>query len=467
MPQTGRSRPSGAAMARRADRAAHRFLDVKSDALLNRSARLSSLSPARAGLRRVDKPFSPAAAYFHAANRRLAAIDKAVARRIKALQAGSKSDLRCRLLQLALVEREVDRARRAFGLFFEVFAQRGTAFAPSLAAHDAIARDCYRAVLHDEAGILQLPILMPITYMEHGYSPATMRRGVTLKRLLGEKNPFPLIRVPWDRDRPWQATFLHEVAHNLQADLGVWDETKQAVIRRLGGTGLSPRLQTIWARWHKEIFADLVAILLGGPTAAYGLAEFLAHPPAKVTIFKDGAVHPVGYIRVLILAEMLRRMGFLGDAARLDKIWRKLYSAKAASRLPDDLHASTRKIVPVIVDEIAYQPRRMLAQRGLADIIRFSRADQARIVDGAGDFLSGRVPDLPPRWMIGAARLAMARGGDAAKIGTALVRALALNAARDRDVILKHTQTAADKMVAAPGRTKPARRRAPSLNWAA
>jgi hypothetical protein len=31
-------------------------------------------------------------------------------------------------------------------LFFEVFAQRGTTFAPALAAHDAIARDCYAAV---------------------------------------------------------------------------------------------------------------------------------------------------------------------------------------------------------------------------------------------------------------------------------------------------------------------------------
>ena len=40
--------------------------------------------------------------------------------------------------------------------------------------------------------------LKPLTYMEHGFSPATLRRGVVLSRLLGEANPFPIIRIPWD-----------------------------------------------------------------------------------------------------------------------------------------------------------------------------------------------------------------------------------------------------------------------------
>ena len=137
------------------------------------------------------------------------------------------------LLYMALVEREIDRARRAFGMFFEVFSQRGSAFAPALAAHDAIAADCYAAVHAAAPLVFRGPLLKPLTYMEHGYSPATTRRGIALSRLLGEPNPFPLIRIPWDRDNPWQAVFLHEVAHNLQADLGLWDENQGAVARRL------------------------------------------------------------------------------------------------------------------------------------------------------------------------------------------------------------------------------------------
>ncbi|MEM9971661.1 MAG: hypothetical protein AAF762_11270 [Pseudomonadota bacterium] len=444
-----------------------RFLDVKAAALFDRSVRLTRVSPARVGLRSADAPFSPSAAYFHAANERLAKIEDSIERRLDALSQDAGNDPRRRLLLLALVEREVDRSRRAFGLFFEVFAQRGTGFAPALAAHDAIARDCYRAALHKDAGILEKPALMPLSYMEHGYSPATMRRGVTLKRLLGEPNPFPLIRIPWDRDRPWQATFLHEVAHNLQADLGVWEETKQAVTARLQSTGLSAQLRVVWARWHKEIFADLAAILLGGPTAAFGLAEFLAHPPAKVTIFKDGAVHPVSYVRVLILAEMLRRMGFPNDAMRITRVWKTLYQAAAERRLPQNLLASVPETVPLMVDEIAFQPRRMLAQRGLADIIPFRRSDQARIVRGGEMFMRGRVPNLPPRWLISAARVAIGKGAPAKAVGNTLTRRLAEIAARERKMTTRTMKTAADHMAADQARTKPARRQAKPLEWAA
>jgi hypothetical protein len=164
----------------------------------------------------------------------LSEIDRSIQERLRQLTGlGATARLEDRLAAMAMVEREIDRARRAFGMFFEVFAQRGTAFGPALAAHDAIARDCYAVVRRAAPRVFGGPVLAPLTYMEHGYSPATMRRGVTLARLLGEPNPFPLIRIPWDRDQPWQATFLHEVCHNLQADLGLWVENRQAIIQGL------------------------------------------------------------------------------------------------------------------------------------------------------------------------------------------------------------------------------------------
>ena len=137
------------------------------------------------------------------------------------------------LIDIALVEREIDRARRAFGMFYEVFSQRGASFAPELAAHDVIAEDCYDAVRQQAPRLLDGNALAPISYMEHGYSPATKRRGVVLARLLGETNPFPMIRVPWDRDNPWDPVFLHELAHNLQADMRIWQENRIAVARRV------------------------------------------------------------------------------------------------------------------------------------------------------------------------------------------------------------------------------------------
>ena len=406
-------------------RATERFLSTKTATLTDRSRRLGALTPNLVGLRPADMRFSPSNRHFQAANKRLGSIDREIRKRLSTLKAAQTAPDRTRLLRMALVEREVDRARRAFGLFFEVFAQRGTAFAPALAAHDVIARDCYRAARKGGRGLLKKPLIAPLTYLEHGYSPATMRRGVTLKRLLGEPNPFPLIRIPWDRDRPWQATFLHEVAHNLQADLGIWEENKQAVLRRLGTTNLSERLRQIWGKWHKEIFADLAAMLLGGPAAAWGIAEFLAHPETKVAAFKSGAVHPAGFLRVLILAEMARRMGFAKDAQNLSDVWTGLYKSAASRRLPADLMRSAPATIPIVVDEIAYQPRRMLGERALADVIAFRPADQTAIEAGAKTFSRGRVPALPPRFLVSAARLAITQGAAPGPIGDRLTHRLA------------------------------------------
>ena len=75
--------------------------------------------------------------------------------------------------------------------------------------------------------------------------------------------------------------FLHEVAHNLQADLGLWVQNREAVIQRLAEERAPPLVISIFGRWHKEIFADLAALLLGGPAGAWGMATFLAHPPTR------------------------------------------------------------------------------------------------------------------------------------------------------------------------------------------
>jgi hypothetical protein len=390
-----------------------RFLLVRIRGLAARMRRLVRITPHTIGLRPQDMRFAPSPAHFVAANRRLGAIDTHIQRRFVRL-AGSwaGAPMARALVDVALVEREIDRARRAFGLFFEVFAQRGTSFAPVLAAHDAIAIDCYAAVRRAAPHIFEGQLLKPLCYMEHGYSPATMRRGVTLNRLLGEPNPFPLIRIPWDRDHPWQAVFLHEVAHNLQADLGVWQENRQAVVQRVLGFSRNPLLTTVYGRWHKEIFADLAAILLGGPAAAWGMAEFLMHPAPRALTYRPGSAHPTGYLRVLMLAEMLRRIGFAENAARLSRVWRTLYDPARGHRLPAALVGNPERIIAQVVDEIAFQTRRNLAHRALVDVIPFSAADQQAIAAGARLLMRGQGErvQLPPRFLVSAAAYALASG---------------------------------------------------------
>lgn len=395
------------------------FLRAKLLGLGARLRRLERVDRAFVGLRPQDMPYAPSPAHFAAANRRLDAAERGVQARHDRLQQRWRLTETQRgvpvqrlLVDMALVEREMDRVRRLFGMFYEVFAQRGTSFGPALAAHDTIAQDCYVAVRESAPDILRVPLLKPVCYMEHGYSPATMRRGVSLARLLGEANPFPLIRIPWDRDQPWQAVFLHEVAHNLQADLGIWQENERAVTRRALQFSGTPAITSIWRRWHKEIFADLAAILLGGPAAAWGMAEFLAHPAPRTMTFRPGGAHPTAYLRVFLLGEALRRLGFPRDAARLERVWRTLYDAHAPGRIPGTLIGTAPRLVPHVVDEILFQTRRNLAQRAVADIIRFTPDDEARIREGAHHLAngqSGRV-DLAPRHLVSAAHYALGSG---------------------------------------------------------
>ena len=184
-----------------------------------RSKRLARLDRHSVGFRPQDMPYAPSPAHFRAANLRLSEIDRHVRAQLDALtrdlrQPGVDSEELLR--KAALAEREIDRARRTYGLFFDVFIQRGTMFGAALTACDTIAADCFQAVRRAAPGLIRGPLLKPVTYLEHSFSPATFRRGVMLRRLLGEQNPFPLVRVPYERiESPWgMGVVLHEIGHN-------------------------------------------------------------------------------------------------------------------------------------------------------------------------------------------------------------------------------------------------------------
>jgi hypothetical protein len=402
------------------------FLRLKAASLRARARQIIRLTPETVGLRPRDLPYAPSAGHFHAAHNQLATIQRSIQKRLALADRQLSPTYEDRLLSMAMIERDIDRARRAFGMFFELFAQRGTVYAPALAAHDMIGIDCYRAVMQGLPGIFPGPVLAPVCYMEHGYSPATVRRGIALTRLLGDSLPFPVIRIPWDRDKPWQAVFLHEVAHNLQADLRIWDDVRNDVLRRLTEARFAPLAITTFGRWHKEIFADLAAILLGGPASAFDMAEFMSHPSDKVMTYRPFGAHPTSYLRILIQAEMLRRMGFRDDSEALSAIWRTLYDPARGNRIPGWLMQAAPKAIPAVVDEIAFQPRRNLAEKALANVIRFTPADQVAIRRGAHDLRLGRPPiGLPPRHVVSACRYALEAGADPGPLGALVTRHLA------------------------------------------
>ena len=81
--------------------------------------------------------------------------------------------------------------------------------------------------------------------------------------------------------------------------------------------------------------------------------------------------------------------------------------------MPQELLAGAGRAIPAIVDEIGFQPRRNLAERALAGVIRFTAADQAAIRRGALLLARGRWPaELPPRQLVSACGYALEAGAD-------------------------------------------------------
>jgi hypothetical protein len=416
------------------------FLTAKVRALSARARRLARLTHQTVGIRPGDLPYTPSAAHFQEANVRLAEIDRDVRAGLDRLDAAMRAPQaapQAVLRTAALVERQIDRARRAFALYFDIFGQRGTSFAPALAAADEVAADCFRHVRQSFPGLLPNRMLKPVSFVDPSFSPATFRRGVMMRRLLGERNPFPLVRVPHERlESPWGfGVVLHEVGHNLQADLGVWQETEAALRRRVLQASGDAWLTRIWTRWQKEIFADCIAILLGGPASALGMKDFLAYPAPRVLHFRPMGVHPVPFLRGFLMAEMVRRAGFPDEAARIERVWSALYGdAARTARVPPALLDTAPRIIPVVIDEVAFQPRRNLAGHALADVVPFDAHDQASIRTAARQLGAGPLPpSLPPRFAVSAARYALDHDlAPPDRIARAVIRHLTRSATRSR-----------------------------------
>src|SRR6202008_1389841 len=124
---------------------------------------------------------------------------------------------------------------------------------------DRIALSCYQAAYLGVGEPKPLPAPPPFCYARTGFSPATFRRGIPLTRLGKQLNPFPLVQLPYHRlVNPWTlGAVLHEVSHNLQSDLGLTADMPRRIASRLLKAGCDASVASIWARWNREMFADM------------------------------------------------------------------------------------------------------------------------------------------------------------------------------------------------------------------
>jgi hypothetical protein len=242
--------------------------------------------------------------------------------------------------------------------YFEVFGQRQSRFAKWLLSCDRIALDCYRTSYLGLAVARSIPAPPPFSYVATGFSPATFRRGTPLKRLGKQLNPFPLIQLPYHRlVNPWTlGGVLHEVSHNLQNDLS------------------------------------------------------LARGPEATLYYSGRGPHPTPYLRMLINAELPRRMGFETESRQIRKAWMRIYPNPSSGNMPVELLKTFNEACRVAVDAICYQPDESLGNRSLAKVLNFGPKEEQMIEEASRRLAAGTDPGIiPERFLIGAVRLALDR----------------------------------------------------------
>jgi hypothetical protein len=365
-------------------------------------------------------PAAPTEGHIQAANALIQPVRASLLRMNRPLQAAAQSAARTptpqalgRLVQLKERSHSIVRStEQLWDFYFELFGQRQGQYGPWLLACDRIALDCYTAAFTGINTPKSIPAPPPFCYMRTGFSPATYRRGLRLRRLGRLPNPFPLIELPYHRlVNPWTlGAVLHEVSHNLQNDLGLDRVVGRSIYSGLRQAGLPEFVARTWSRWNREAFADMSGLLLGGPAIVASLMDVIGRSRPATLGYNPSGPHPTPYLRGFLSIELLRRMGFPDQARLYRRMWERLYPRPQSGSIPMPLLQSRDRAVQVVVEQTCFQPFRTLGDRSLANAYRFEVKDAYLIEEAARRLAAGADPGVvPARYLIGAARVALDR----------------------------------------------------------
>ena len=136
------------------------------------------------------------------------------------------------------------------------------------------------------------------------------------------------MQLPYHRlVNPWTlGAVLHEISHNLQSDLGLSKDIPRAIAMRLMEAGFPRSVVFTWVKWNREMFADMSALLLGGPEVVGSLMDVIGRAPEAVVAFNPrGVASPRRGCACSISVELLRRMGFTREADEYGTAWKRIY----------------------------------------------------------------------------------------------------------------------------------------------
>jgi hypothetical protein len=367
---------------------------------------------------------APSPAHIRAANRLVDEVRRKLAQEVARMRAlaqdlqGGRGGAEPLLRLKDRVYAQTKEAERLMAFYRGIFDQRHARFGHMLLPIDRIARDCYQAVWAGLGKARSIPAPSPFAYVEDGNGPATYRRGVRLTTLGKRPNPFPLVKVPQHRLlNPWTLGAVpHEVAHNLQSDLGLWAKVPRRIEAAMKGK-LPEDAIDVWRRWHKECYADFAGVLLIGPAYVESLIDVVGKSPQATAHFNPEGVHPTPILRVPINCHLLRRIGFEAEAEAFERTWAKLYPKVLLGKLPAEFRESYQQGCQLLVSAICFQPEVEYGGKPLARVVKFTRKDVTVISEAAERLVRGENTGiLPERFLIPAARTAFRLGADNAAL---------------------------------------------------
>lgn len=315
------------------------------------------------------------------------------------------------LCQALALEVEFATIADRFAPYRDAIGQRGLSpYARTLGALDKLAADCYIPLMRraQELGLVEeiIRATSPICCLQGGYSPTAWAR----KQETRWRGPFPapLLFVPADRvGTPWSWMLVpHEIGHSVAAMLigngQSVDQEWRNVLFQLGyqATG-DAKHATLWKQWAPEIFADMCGVLMAGPSFVASLQETLAYPREMMQQIDVQDVHPPHSLRLFIGTALLRTIGFMTEAERLEQKQISLFGTAPGFE-------AFRSVLPGVVAPLTTLTLASLNGRAMADLIPpFTYNDFLNVTSASQELLSGKPTDeLRPIHVVCAAQLA-------------------------------------------------------------